>query len=189
LFDPTIYENLKVVLEGAVYELDLAGAILVTGREDLVDLASMSRTYKLTFVLTSEEQGKPAVQAELVLHSGLRDFAAEQLKEHGSEPGCSFGISFGMPFGTLPDLTLRCSEAEGILDRVWGGRFPVLQTVSQTIGAGASLYRSTARLDFGRRFGEDVAEDFASLTDYTVRSLSELEEWLNGWLREPDPGE
>ena len=30
MFDPTIYDNIKVVLEGAVYDLDLEGKIIIT---------------------------------------------------------------------------------------------------------------------------------------------------------------
>lgn len=56
MFDPTVFDNLKTVLEGAVYDLDLEGVILVINRNDLVDLAHFSRTYKITFQLQEYSQ-------------------------------------------------------------------------------------------------------------------------------------
>ncbi|UTW70295.1 hypothetical protein KHA80_06930 [Anaerobacillus sp. HL2] len=41
MFDPTIYENLKVVIEGEVYDHDMNGRILII-QIDIVDLATMS---------------------------------------------------------------------------------------------------------------------------------------------------
>ncbi|UOK56770.1 hypothetical protein MGI18_18515 [Bacillus sp. OVS6] len=54
MFDPTAFDNLKVVLEGAIYDADLGGFITVIGRKDLVDLAAMSRCYQNTFQLKKE---------------------------------------------------------------------------------------------------------------------------------------
>ena len=39
MFDPTAYDNLKVILEGAVYDLDLSGELKIIERNDIVDLA------------------------------------------------------------------------------------------------------------------------------------------------------
>ncbi|MDF0725751.1 hypothetical protein PY093_03360 [Cytobacillus sp. S13-E01] len=40
MFDPTIFDNLKVVIEGEVYDLDLTGDFLVTNRSDSIDIAN-----------------------------------------------------------------------------------------------------------------------------------------------------
>lgn len=47
MFDPTAFDNLKVIVEGAVYDFDLHGDILVTDRKDMMDLASLSRIYHI----------------------------------------------------------------------------------------------------------------------------------------------
>lgn len=52
MFDPTAFDNLKVIVEGAVYDFDLHGDILVTDRKDMMDLASLSRIYHISFQLT-----------------------------------------------------------------------------------------------------------------------------------------
>ena len=51
LFDPTAFDNMKVVLEGAVYDRDLFGDILIVSRDDLVNLATLSRKFTIEFVL------------------------------------------------------------------------------------------------------------------------------------------
>lgn len=88
MFDPTIYDNIKVVLEGAVYDLDLDGKILITRREDLVDLSSMSRTYAIEF---ARKMDKPS-KAEINLHVHLSDLAAEILENPTAKPGCTLTI-------------------------------------------------------------------------------------------------
>ncbi|KPV55085.1 periplasmic component, partial [Paenibacillus sp. A3] len=47
MFDPTIFDNLKVVLEGHLYDLDAEQTIRVIGREDFIDLASMKRIFSM----------------------------------------------------------------------------------------------------------------------------------------------
>lgn len=91
LFDPTIYENMKVVIQGAVYDLDLRGAIRVTDRHDEVDLAVMSRTFCLRFM----DARSSHAFAEMVLKADMRDFAAEILELHDNgDPGCRLEIRF-----------------------------------------------------------------------------------------------
>ncbi|MDQ7864216.1 hypothetical protein RCO48_33385 [Peribacillus frigoritolerans] len=42
---------MKVVLEGAVYDRDFIGDILVINRDDIVNLSTMSRSYKIEMEL------------------------------------------------------------------------------------------------------------------------------------------
>jgi len=49
MFDPTAFDNMKVVLEGSLYDLDISGEIRVVNREDLVNLARMEREFSITF--------------------------------------------------------------------------------------------------------------------------------------------
>jgi hypothetical protein len=76
MFDPTIFENLKVGIENAVYDLDnLDEIIRVTDRKDLLDMATLSRSFSLRF-----ELARPSTtSAEICLETGLRDLAAEIL--------------------------------------------------------------------------------------------------------------
>lgn len=38
MFDPTAFDNMKVVIEGAIYDLDLDGEISIIDRNDLLIL-------------------------------------------------------------------------------------------------------------------------------------------------------
>ena len=77
MFDPTIFDNMKVILEGYVYDLDFAGKIVVTGRMDRIEMSTMSRTYGIRF----KEQGDGECSAEVGLIPNFRfscgNFTAE----------------------------------------------------------------------------------------------------------------
>ncbi|NUJ69854.1 hypothetical protein HUS64_21435, partial [Pseudoalteromonas sp. 2102] len=52
MFDPTIFDNLKTVVEGAVYDLDVTDELVtVVDRSDIIDLAKFTRAYALSFQL------------------------------------------------------------------------------------------------------------------------------------------
>lgn len=179
MFDPTVYENLKVVLEGAVYDLDLAGTIRVTSRMDRMDLAAMSRTYKVGFRLASGDDAEDANIAsvpstEMVLSTELADLASEILELPGVTPGCSLDVRFTMelPHGAAAESV--CPMIEAALRKVWGGRFAIRQILSWEYGPEPAILRNRIHILFGRRFGEEVAEDFSRIVDHTVFSLEEL---------------
>jgi hypothetical protein len=185
MFDPTVYENLKVVLEGSVYDLDLAGSIQITARQDLVDLAIMSRTYRLVYQLRNDpgegEPGsrtdqQPFIEAEIVLSTAISDLAGEILELDSANPGCSIDISFHMPLAAEADPTIICPAVESVLRKVWGERFQVRQTLSQEYGVEPANRTNRISLDFSRRFGEEVVEDIPNILDHTVLTLSELTE-------------
>lgn len=184
MFDPTVYENLKVVLEGAVYDLDLAGSILVTDRQDWVNLATMSRTYRIAFrladaadesdPLASAEPSEAPLTAEAVLSTELSDLAGEILELPDAAPGCSLEISFRMELAPGADPARLCPDIEAALKRIWGERFEIRQTLSYEFGSAHMPSENRIQVLFGRRFGEDVAEDLPRLVDHAVLSLQEL---------------
>lgn len=44
---PTVFDNLKTVLEGSIYDFEIQGVLEVVSRDDLVDLANLTRTFRL----------------------------------------------------------------------------------------------------------------------------------------------
>ncbi|WP_139891778.1 hypothetical protein [Bacillus sp. D386] len=93
MFDPSVFENLKVVVEGAFYDLDLEGELAIIDRHDYVDLAYMSRIFEISTRLdTSMEK---AVECTLSLSAGLQAFSSEKLSSITKrEPGCDLKIKF-----------------------------------------------------------------------------------------------
>lgn len=186
MFDPTIYENLKVVLEGSVYDHDLQGRIVITDRRDLIDLAKLSRLYRIRFRMRTsadaqrEEDGddlsavRGVVEAELSLSAGLIDLAGEILAvelESASSPGCTLKLRWHL---TTEDPSV-CRAITPILASVWGEDSRITHRVSTVYDESvASHYAVCSELDFGRKVNENQIEDFPSLVEHAVRALREL---------------
>ena len=51
MFDPTAFENMRVVMEGIFYDKDLSGDITIVDRNDVINTAKMSRDFDLSFQL------------------------------------------------------------------------------------------------------------------------------------------
>jgi hypothetical protein len=164
LFDPTIFDNLKVVLEGSVYDLDLEGSILVTNRTDRVELATMSRCYAIRF----RELKETGAQAEMALYASMTDLAAELLNRKGEAPGCVLDISFELLVERPEE---ECSLIEQQLLQIWDRRPQIRQTLSYEYGMPTRGYVNKVSLSFGRKLDEGNAEDLPRLVDYALRSL------------------
>jgi hypothetical protein len=176
LFDPTIYDNLKVVFEGALYDLDREGRVLVSGREDLIDLAVMSRTFRMQV-----EKSGGVCKAKFELSSGLVDFAGElrRMRLADEVPGCELRIGLW-----LPEEMIAHSEAfHAYLEDVWGevaeprhqriSHFQPGTTQSIEVGAREGTYKID--LVFHNKIDEDNMEDIAPLLDHLVGTLEFLE--------------
>jgi hypothetical protein len=168
LFDPTIYDNLKTVLEGCVYDLDLEGKILVADRSDRIELATMSRRCSLRF----REQRASAASAEIGLSASLADLAAELLRPGGDAPGCELHIAFET---RVLDPDASCPVIERELLAIWEHRPIVRQRLSFELPLSEDGYEACISLHFGRKLDESNADDFPRLVDVTLRSLR----WLN----------
>ncbi|MDF2936451.1 MAG: hypothetical protein K0Q90_1824 [Paenibacillaceae bacterium] len=175
MFDPTMFDNVKVVLEGQVYDHDLAGELQVTAREDLVDLASLSRTFRIAFRLKQETAGR--YMAWMEISSTLRNIAAELLEQSAKEAGCSLDISFT---ATLPqdssglESKAACEKAEKAVKAIWGGQYPIEQQITHTCVAESEEVRHRIRLLFGRTFTEAVIDDLPSLVEHASLTLEQL---------------
>jgi hypothetical protein len=173
LFDPTIYENMKVIIEGAVYDLDLAGEILVTNRSDQVELSTMSRSYSIQFKLL----GIGDTLTELYLSASTEDLSAEILENTTMNPGCTLQIGFQMKLHHQEDY---CNMIEESLFEIWGNECAITQRLSYIYGNNQeSAYTDEIYLDFGRKFSEAIIEDIPSLLEHVVLSLGKLNE-ING---------
>ncbi len=169
IFDPTIYENMKVVLEGAVYDLDLAGDILVTNRVDRIELSTMSRYYAIRF----RDRHGGNVEAEIRLHAGLTDLAAEILQAgpEAGPPGCSLEIGF---FTDIGDADADCPRIMEDLETIWEKRPRITQNVSFVYGEQPIRYRNHIVLDFSRKIDERQLDDIPVLVKLVLQSLRAL---------------
>jgi len=168
MFDPTIFDNMKVVLEGAVYDLDFAGKIVVTNRIDRVELSTMSRVYGIRFI----EQGGGECSAEVRLSADISDLAAELLQMKDQAPGCGLRIRFSCYIHSAED----CREIRELLDHIWNGRPTVRQTISFVYDPDESprRFKNEIDMEFGRKLDENQAEDFPDLLHHVLESLQAL---------------
>ncbi|MDO7908045.1 hypothetical protein Q5741_16655 [Paenibacillus sp. JX-17] len=169
LYDPTIFENVKVALENEIYDLDnLSQAVVIQGRQDLMDLAVLSRRFMLAFALPQHF----GITAEVELSSSLHDLAGELLQLAGTEPiGCRLDIRFRMK---LREPEAVCAQISSVLSGIWGPEPRIAQHLTYTFGTEGYLNRIDVTFD--RKIGEEQMDDLAELLDYVLRSLRALHE-------------
>ena len=168
MFDPSIFENLKVVLEGKWYDLDLANEITITARKDLVDLASMSRTFTTQFQLLPKDTSPIG---EMTIHASLQDFAIEKMENTLHTIGCELFVTFFTSIQTEED----CNEILNDLQSKWNFRPNITQKISYTPGKRDNL-SVAIQLSFGRKINEDHLDDLEAIIQLTVESLYYLQQ-------------
>lgn len=168
MFDPTVFENLKVAFENELYDLDnLNQRILVSGRKDTVELSVLEREFKLKFHLVEQ----PHISAEVKLHASLHSLAAEILEQEGANPGCSLSIYF---YVTVLDEQTACGRIETILREIWDPAVILRQTLSYIYGTQAAGWSNVVELEFIRQINEEQMGDIPELVQSMLESLERL---------------
>ena len=123
MFDPTAFENMKVVLEGAIYDLDLSGDITIIDRNDFINTAKLSRRYELKF----KPEITSRVTASIVLEADLENLAAELLPVSHSEQkaGCWICLYFSFDH---QDNIVDYDKIQKIISEIWGTDRKIKQT-------------------------------------------------------------
>lgn len=171
MFDPTAFENMKVVLEGALYDLDLSGEIVITDRNDLMDIAKLARRYELSFALPNKAENP--VIAKLLLESPLKNLAAEllggQLQE--SLAGSFIHLEFILPHQhKMKDYR----AIEEILIGIWGtSRKITITAVMDPIEE--KFIKSIASIDFERLIREEQMDDLVEMIEFMTVTLNRLQ--------------
>ncbi|NEU25119.1 hypothetical protein [Paenibacillus ottowii] len=168
MFDPTVFDNLKVAMENAVYDLDnLDSCINITQRIDRLEMSVMAREFGVQFSLREQ----PDVTAELRLKMDLNNLAAEILEMEDQTPGCSLLLYFHMK---IREIDTQCSRIENILTEVWKPDLRPVQMLSQIYGEKTSTYQNRIELRFSRQINEDQMEDIPELLEHMLLTLTEL---------------
>lgn len=167
--DPTIFDNLKVVLEGSLYDLDREGRLRVADRADLVDLASMQRLFRMGFVLPQEPR---RVYGEVEISSELLDFAAEWKRLHTIEekPGVRVWLRFTLEHGLLEEAMIRRVHEEMKLRWEASDLSHTLEkTMTPETGQEESRYICT--LVFRDKIDEDNAGEIPLLLEHVRKTM------------------
>lgn len=167
MFDPTVYDNLKVVLEGGVYDLDLSGDIEIIGRSDRVELSTMSRSFSILFQLTGESM----VSGQLILFADTKNLSAEILELPDIVPGCNLNIAFNF---TMKDMHGKCALVEEELRSIWGYDVTLRQEIRTLYGDAEGIIRNRTTVGFVHPVTEAHINDFGNLIRHVVQSLDKL---------------
>ena len=168
LYDPTIFENLKVAFENQVYDLDnLDGKVTITNRVDRMDFAIMARDFAIQFTLVNQ----PDVTAEIVLRASVNDLAGEILELPSKTLGCSLLIRFNK---RVQNVAIQCKQIEQALNVIWETDIQLTQTVSFLYEQEASSYQNLIEVKFMSKINEERMGDIADFLDHVVESLEVL---------------
>nr|WP_263325993.1 hypothetical protein [Neobacillus sp. Marseille-Q6967] len=173
MFDPTAFDNMKVVLEGALYDLDLSGKIVVTDRNDLMNMAKMSRSFDVSFKLNSPKK----VTAKLQLESQLIHLAAELLPENiaKEQSGCLVKLKF-FHEGISDESLLN--DIQKLMLEIWGNTRNIQQSI--VMYPFGSKVENRITVEFDRIVGEEQMDDLIEMIDFIMTTLDQLQMFHDG---------
>ncbi|MGD0033625.1 MULTISPECIES: hypothetical protein [Paenibacillus] len=167
MFDPTVYDNLKVGFENYLYDLDNLDEIIhISNRKDSLEMASMSREFVLQFVLREHSE----VKGEIILRSSLEALAAEILESPGSQPGCRLELRFSQE---TPEPDRLCPAIRSIIQVSWPGQ-RLVQDIHFVYGEEPIRYNVSSHVYFDRNVNEDQMGDIPELCEHLVNVLKKL---------------
>jgi len=84
MFDPTAFDNMKVIVEGILYDKDLDGDYLIIDRDDFMNLSKMNREFSITY---KKNNVKSNVSCKFTLAATAKDLYSELLTS-SEDVGC-----------------------------------------------------------------------------------------------------
>ncbi|WP_342512447.1 hypothetical protein MKY34_17760 [Sporosarcina sp. FSL K6-1522] len=168
MYDPTIFENLKVAFENHVYDLDnLDRKIDIMNRQDRMDFAVLNREFAIQFALVSQ----PDITAEIVLKASVKELAEEILEVASEQIGCALSVRFTK---TVHNVTTECPQIEQALNAIWETAIQLTQTLSFVHGQVQPSYQNDIDMQFKSTINEEHMGDLADFLDHVLQSLEVL---------------
>lgn len=162
MFDPTVFDNLKVIVEGYIYDLDLEKEISVINRSDMIDLARMSRSYLITF--SNIEKSPSSVTFEIEMkHKQL----SGELQQKILNPVCHIKLTLQEEINgkEYDELLLRK------LKKLWGDEHLIKLFVTKEITSPIKNYQHQYQICFNTTYGEDDIEALLHIVDQSISLL------------------
>lgn len=170
MFDPTAFENMRVVMDGLFYDKDLSGEIVIIDRNDMINTAKLSRSYDLSFQLPSAKKEK--VTCKFILSASLENLSAELLQLTDELAGCSVKIEFTFKKEYSEPLFLQIEDE---LLRIWGSNRLIKLTVCRDSINSRHMAEYTGSISFARMIHEDQMDDLIEMAEYMIMTLTNLE--------------
>lgn len=171
MFDPTAFENIKVVIEGDIYERDLSGEIIVIDRNDWINAAKLSRKYEISF--TKKDYEPKLLSAMMTIEAGLENLSAELLESVNAKQlaGCKVNISFSLQHN---DEMIVFKEVQKGLEEIWGRDRAIVQTALLDPMVDKPTIKSHVQVSFNRLVYEEQIDDLSEMVNYMIASLEKL---------------
>ena len=168
MYDPTIFENLKVAFENHIYDLDnIDHKITITNRIDRMDFSVLTRDFAIQFMLVNQ----PNVTAEIALEASVKELAGEILEMPGLNLGCSLVIRFSKQ---LQNVATQCKQIEQALNEIWENDIQLTQTLSFEFEQDAPSYRDMIEVKFEEKITEQHLGDIADFLNSVLEALDIL---------------
>ncbi|MBV7508035.1 hypothetical protein KW850_22725 [Bacillus sp. sid0103] len=173
MFDPTAFDNMKVVIEGALYDLDISGDIVITDRNDSINMAKMSRKFDVSFQLPTK-----GFTAKIEMISNLGNLAAELLPALLSEQkaGCQLSLQF---YTEHDDKEIDFQAMEATLLDVWGSARKITQIIQYDPLHIDKKHDHIISIEFDRLIREDQMDDLVEMTEFIITTLKKLNGEIN----------
>ncbi|EIJ78577.1 hypothetical protein PB1_13504 [Bacillus methanolicus PB1] len=172
MFDPTAFENMKVVIEGAVYDRDLSGEIRVIDRNDLINTAKLSREFNISFIDAGEIQAQKII-AKFIMKAELENLAAELLPAAQSVKlsGSNVMIVFIAEHENDTEINKKILKT---VKEIWGENRTVTQKIIIYPSADNKSIKSETTVSFNRLISEEQIDDLAEMIPFMIRTLKKL---------------
>ncbi|MFK9093375.1 hypothetical protein [Bacillus salipaludis] len=167
MFDPTAFDNMKVVIEGALYDKDISGEIVITDRNDVMNMAKMSRHFDVTFQLPNRP-----VMAKFKMESRLANLAAELLSYAVQEQhaGCLVRLEFSLDYEEEIDY----QTIKDIFEDTWGTDRKISLSVHQNPLEKNKTKSTLITVEFDRLITEGQLEDLLEMINFMKLTLEQL---------------
>lgn len=177
MFDPTAFENIRVILEGIFYDEDLEGSLIIIDRNDLINTAKLSRTYELICRLTpSNEVANPQITCKVTLNARLENFTAELLPviHMKQEAGCHLMIEFLFDY-KQDEFFLK--QIEKLIREKWTGT-KIRQTVSYEPFKKKEKVKHHVELNFNELLKEEQISELPEICQQIMTILLQMEKMM-----------
>ncbi|GHH98264.1 hypothetical protein [Neobacillus kokaensis] len=176
MFDPAAFDNMKVVIEGALYDKDLDGEIAITDRNDIFNIAKMSRMFNIYFSFPEIAEG--ILSAKIELEARFDNLAAELLSGSVSEKlaGCYVTLQF---FIEHEDEINQYQAVQKIFSGVWGELRKITQTIEYNPLAKPQKVKNVVTIDFERLIREEQMDDLVEMTEFMLTTLIDLKTYFS----------
>lgn len=171
-FDPTAYENFKIIIEGSLYDADFTGDIKIVNRSELVDLSILSRSFDMQFALPEADGLVGGIQ----IRASLKNLADEILFHNDNLAAAHIDVYFQFDeqaSNKEEDVhTLAAS-----LQHIWGNERKIVTSITKHYHKDVYSHCSNKIVvSFDRLVTENQADDLYELVDFSIKSLQKLSE-------------